>query len=84
MDSQPLYDLAPLLRMMLLGIAVASGPLAWIWLRNKQAHPGQRLAALGLVHVGEHADVVHSDDHGVRKLGKRVRPPSTNSVWPVM
>jgi hypothetical protein len=26
----------------------------------------------------------HSDDHGVRKLGNSVRPPSTNSVWPVM
>jgi hypothetical protein len=45
----------------------------------------ERLAALGLVHVGEHADlVVHSDDHGVEKLGNRVRPPSTKIVWPVM
>jgi metallo-beta-lactamase superfamily protein len=26
----------------------------------------------------------HSEDHGVRKLGKSVRPPSTNSVCPVM
>ena len=41
-----LYDLAPVLRIALLGIAVASGPLGWIWLRNRQAAPGQRLAAL--------------------------------------
>ncbi|MBC5785285.1 COX15/CtaA family protein [Ramlibacter sp. USB13] len=41
-----LYDLAPALRVALLGIAVASGPLAWIWLRNKKAAPAQRLAAL--------------------------------------
>lgn len=41
-----LYDLAPALRVALLGIAVASGPLAWVWLRNKRAAPAQRLAAL--------------------------------------
>jgi heme a synthase len=44
-----LYDLAPALRVALLGIAVASGPLAWVWLRNKQAAPAQRLAALTLL-----------------------------------
>jgi hypothetical protein len=27
---------------------------------------------------------VYSDDHGVRKLGNRVSPPSTKMVWPVM
>lgn len=41
-----LYDLTPILRVALLGIAVASGPLAWVWLRNKKAAPAQRLAAL--------------------------------------
>ena len=46
MTDASLYDLAPALRLALLGIAVASGPLAWIWLRNKQAAPAQRLAAL--------------------------------------
>src|SRR3954471_16708989 len=44
-----LYDLTPVLRVALLGIAVASGPLAWGWLRNKQAAPAQRLAALTLL-----------------------------------
>ena len=29
-----LYDLAPALRLALLGIAVPLGPLAWVWLRN--------------------------------------------------
>jgi hypothetical protein len=49
------------------------------------ADEAERLQALGLVHVGEHADLVaHSDDHGVEKLGNRVRPPSTKIVWPVM
>lgn len=46
MNEQALYDLAPALRLALLGIAVAAGPLAWVWLRNRQAAPAQRLAAL--------------------------------------
>jgi cytochrome c oxidase assembly protein subunit 15 len=49
MDQGSLYDLAPALRLALLGIAIAAGPLAWIWLRNKQAAPAQRLAALTLL-----------------------------------
>ena len=49
MEAQPLYDLAPALRLALLGIAVAAGPLAWVWLRNRNAAPGQRLAALTLL-----------------------------------
>jgi len=49
MTGASLYDLAPVLRVALLGIAVASGPLAWVWLRNKQAAPAQRLAALTLL-----------------------------------
>jgi cytochrome c oxidase assembly protein subunit 15 len=49
MDAQPLYDLAPALRLMLLGVALASGPLAWVWLRNRSAAPGRRLAALTLL-----------------------------------
>ena len=49
MNDASLYDLAPALRLALLGIAVAAGPLAWVWLRNKQAAPAQRLAALTLL-----------------------------------
>jgi cytochrome c oxidase assembly protein subunit 15 len=41
-----LYDLGPALRVMLLGLVVALGPLAWVWLRNKKAAPARRLQAL--------------------------------------
>jgi cytochrome c oxidase assembly protein subunit 15 len=47
--SAELYDFAPAVRLALLGIAIAMGPLAWVWLRNKQAAPAQRLAALTLL-----------------------------------
>lgn len=46
MDQGSLYDLAPALRLALLGIAIAAGPLAWVWLRKKNAEPAHRLAAL--------------------------------------
>ncbi len=49
MDVTPLYDLSPIFRLMLLGIIVAAGPLAWIWLRNRQAPVGRRLHVLTLV-----------------------------------
>lgn len=41
-----LYDLSPLLRLMLAGAAVATGPLAWVWLRTRHASPARRLQAL--------------------------------------
>ncbi len=47
--AQPLVDLAPIARLMLLGIAIAIGPLAWIWLKHRQASPAQRLRVLTLV-----------------------------------
>lgn len=46
MDSASLYDLGPTLRLMLMGIVLALGPLAWIWLRNRQASRTRRLQAL--------------------------------------
>ena len=46
---QPLYDLSPLLRMALLGMALALGPLVWLWLRHRQASPSGRLRALTLL-----------------------------------
>ncbi len=50
MDSaQPLYDLTPLLRVALMGIALAAGPLAWVWLRNREAGNVGRLHALTLL-----------------------------------
>ena len=47
MDAQqPLYDLAPLARLMLLGVVIALGPLAWVGLRNRGHSPLRRLQAL--------------------------------------
>ena len=48
MDAQ-LYDLSPTLRLMLMGVAVAIGPLAWVWLRNREASGARRLQALTLL-----------------------------------
>ncbi|MGV3678095.1 MAG: COX15/CtaA family protein [Acidovorax sp.] len=45
-DTQPLYDLAPLARLMLLGVIIALGPLVWVWLRNRKSTPLKRLQAL--------------------------------------
>jgi len=49
MDSQPLYDFAPVARLMLMGVVIALGPLAWVWLRNRDASPARRLRALTLL-----------------------------------
>ena len=49
MQTQTLYDLAPIARIMLLGVVIALGPLAWVWLRNRRAEPTQRLRVLTLV-----------------------------------
>jgi cytochrome c oxidase assembly protein subunit 15 len=46
---QPLYDLSPVLHIMLMGVVVALGPLSWMWLRNKKAVPARRLQALTLL-----------------------------------
>ncbi len=43
------YDLAPALRLMLMGIAVATGPLLWVWLRTRRASLAQQLRALTLL-----------------------------------
>ncbi|MDB5742759.1 MAG: cytochrome oxidase assembly [Polaromonas sp.] len=48
MSSPELYNLSPALRLMLMGLAVALGPLAWIWSRNQKAPVAQRLRLLTL------------------------------------
>jgi len=48
MSSSELYNLSPALRLMLMGLAVALGPLAWIWVRNKNAPVARRLRLLTL------------------------------------
>jgi cytochrome c oxidase assembly protein subunit 15 len=40
------YDFSPLLRMALLGLSLALGPLAWWWLRHRGMPPARRLRAL--------------------------------------
>jgi cytochrome c oxidase assembly protein subunit 15 len=42
-------DLAPALHVMVLGLLVALGPLAWLWLRHKRAGAGDRLSKLTLL-----------------------------------
>ncbi len=49
MPEQALYDLGPTGRLMLVGVLLALGPLAWIWLRQRAAEPAQRLRTLTLV-----------------------------------
>ncbi|KNZ30606.1 MAG: cytochrome C oxidase subunit I [Methylibium sp. NZG] len=46
MDSQPLFDLTPAVRLALLGVVLAAGPLAWVWLRHRGSDPATRLRAL--------------------------------------
>ena len=48
MGTQDLYNLSPALRLMVMGLAVALGPLAWIWVRNKNAPVARRLRLLTL------------------------------------
>jgi cytochrome c oxidase assembly protein subunit 15 len=44
-----LIDWTPWLRVVGLGLALACGPLAWVWLRHRQADVPQRLRALTLL-----------------------------------
>ena len=46
MEPDSLYDLAPLAWLLLVGVLIALGPLAWVWLRNRGAGAGRRLQAL--------------------------------------
>ncbi|MES2512185.1 MAG: COX15/CtaA family protein [Pseudomonadota bacterium] len=44
-----LYNLSPAIRLMIMGLVVATGPLAWVWLRNRNAPVVRRLQVLTLV-----------------------------------
>ena len=46
MSPQSLYDLSPLLRMLLVGVALALGPLLWVGWRHRRATRWQRTRAL--------------------------------------
>ena len=49
MPEQALYDLGPTGRLMLVGVLLALGPLAWVWLRQRSAAPVQRLRLLTVI-----------------------------------
>ena len=49
MQTVALYDFSPALQLMLTGLGLAMGPLAWIWLRHPKASTAQRLRVLTLV-----------------------------------
>ena len=49
MTTHALFDLTPVLHVMLMGGLVALGPLSWIWLRHRQAQTVNRLQALTLL-----------------------------------
>ena len=49
MDTQALYNLSPALRLMIMGMVVAIGPLVWVWLKSRNAPAAQRLRVLTLV-----------------------------------
>lgn len=44
--DMPLYDLAPVLELMVLGTLIALGPLAWVWWRHRGSGGSRRLQAL--------------------------------------
>ena len=46
---QPLYDLSPTLQLMLVGLLLALGPLAWVAYRHRRATPLRRVQALTLL-----------------------------------
>jgi len=46
MQAQPLFDFSPALHVMMMGVAVAIGPLAWIALRRLDGGAARRLQAL--------------------------------------
>lgn len=46
MDTTALYDFTPAARLALLGLVIASAPLAWVWLRHRRDRPHARLRAL--------------------------------------
>ena len=49
MSSTALYDLSPLVRLMIMGIVIALGPLAWVWLRSRNMPTARRLRLLTLL-----------------------------------
>jgi cytochrome c oxidase assembly protein subunit 15 len=49
MNPSALFDLTPVLHIMALGLVLASGPLAWVWLRHSKGSRAGRVRALTLL-----------------------------------
>ena len=49
MSTPDLYNLSPALLMMIMGLVIACGPLAWVALRNRNTSVARRLQVLTLV-----------------------------------
>ena len=49
MNSQALYDLSPLARLMFVGVLLAMGPMVWVWLRRRNGASTPALHALTLI-----------------------------------
>ncbi len=49
MQAQALYDLSPLISLMLVGALLALGPVAWVWLRKRHTTPLEKVQALRLL-----------------------------------
>lgn len=49
MTAQPLYDLAPTVRMLIMAVLLASGPLLMVYLRHRRTMPLGRVHALTVV-----------------------------------
>jgi cytochrome c oxidase assembly protein subunit 15 len=49
MSAQALYDLSPLVRLLLVGTLLAGAPLAWVFWRNRQGTTLRRVQALTLL-----------------------------------
>ncbi|MFY7984145.1 MAG: COX15/CtaA family protein, partial [Burkholderiaceae bacterium] len=57
-DPTPVWNLAPIVRLALLGLILAAAPLAWVWLRHRDGEPIRRLRALTLVTLFHTFDLV--------------------------
>ena len=44
--EQDLYNLSPAIRLMIMGLVVAVGPLTWVWLKSRHSPVSQRLRTL--------------------------------------
>jgi cytochrome c oxidase assembly protein subunit 15 len=49
MNMSASFDFAPVLHIMLMGLVLASGPLAWVWVRHRADSRSQRIRALTLL-----------------------------------